>query len=123
MGFVHTDLVLSNPRSDVAAVRASALVDTGALHLHIPESVARQLELPIERFRRVTFADGREMEAPYVGPICVRVGDRECYVGGMVFGDEILLGAIPMEDLDLLVDSARRQVVPRDPRGPVSVAK
>jgi hypothetical protein len=74
----------------------------------------------------VTFADGREMDAPYVGPICVRVGDRECYVGGMVFGNEILLGAIPMEDLDLFVDSERRQVVPRDPRdprGPVSVAK
>ena len=41
----------------------------------------------------------------------------------MVFGDETLLGAIPMEDLDLLVDPARRQVIPRDPRGPVSIAK
>jgi hypothetical protein len=58
-----------------------------------------------------------------VGPLRVEVGDRECYVGAMVFGDEVLLGAIPMEDMDLLVDPARRQVVPRDPRGPVSVAK
>jgi hypothetical protein len=41
----------------------------------------------------------------------------------MVFGDEVLLGAIPMEDLDLLVDPARLQLVPRDPRGPVSMAK
>jgi hypothetical protein len=123
MAFVHVDLVLSNTRSDVAPVHASALVDTGALHLCISESVARQLELPFERFRRVTCADGGEMEAPDVGPICVQVGDRECYVGRMVFGDEILLRAIPMEDLELLVDSARRQVVPRDPRGPFSVAK
>ena len=38
-------------------------------------------------------------------------------------GEEVLLGAIPMEDLDLVVDPARQQVVPRDPRGPTSLAK
>jgi len=81
------------------------------------------MDLPFDRFRRVTYADGRSMEAPYVGPIRIEVGDRECFVGAMVFGDEVLLGAIPMEDMDLLVDPARRKVVPRDPRGPVSVAK
>ena len=43
--------------------------------------------------------------------------------GAMVFGDEVLLGAIPMEDLDLLVAPARQELVPRDPRGPVSLAK
>ena len=123
MGFVHTEVILSNPKTDAAPLHASALVDTGALHLCLPESLARQLDLPFERFRRVTFADGRVMEAPYVGPICLKVCERECYVGAMVFGDEVLMGAIPMEDLDLLVDPARRQVIPRDPRGPVSVAK
>jgi clan AA aspartic protease len=123
MGFVHTEVVLSNPRTEGTPLHASALVDTGALHLCLPEPLARQLDLPFERFRRVTFADGRQFEAPYVGPVRVAVGDRECYVGAMVFGDEVLLGAIPMEDLDLLVDPARHQLVPRDPRGPVSVAK
>ena len=123
MGFVHVELTLSNPRTGEAPLHATALVDTGALHLCLPESMARQMNLPFERFRRVTYADGRSMEAPYVGPVKVEIGDRECYVGAMVLGDEVLLGAIPMEDMDLLVDPARRQVIPRDPRGPVSVAK
>ena len=123
MGFVHVEVTLSNPRTGEAPVRATALVDTGALHLCLPESLARRMDLALDRFRRVTYADGRSMEAPYVGPVKVEIGDRECYVGAMVFGDEVLLGAIPMEDMDLLVDPARRQVIPRDPRGPVSVAK
>ena len=123
MGFVHVEVALSNPRTDDPPLHATALVDTGALHLRLPESLARQMDLPFDRFRRVTYADGRSMEAPYVGPIRIEVGDRECFVGAMVFGDEVLLGAIPMEDMDLLVDPARRKVLPRDPRGPVSVAK
>ena len=123
MGFVHVEVSLSNLRTDDPPLHATALVDTGALHLCLPESLARQMDLPFDRFRRVTYADGRSMEAPYVGPIRIEVGDRECFVGAMVFGDEVLLGAIPMEDMDLLVDPARRKVVPRDPRGPVSVAK
>lgn len=123
MGFVHVEVTLSNPRMESLPLHTTALVDTGALHLCVPEALARQMDLSIERFRRVTYADGRSMEAPYVGPIRVEVGDRECYVGAMVFGDEVLLGSIPLEDMDLLVDSARRQLIPRDPRGPVSVAK
>ena len=123
MGFVHTEITVSNPQTGAGPIHNPALVDTGALHLCLPEALARQLDLPVERFRRVTFADGRSVEAPYVGPVRLEVGDRVCFVGAMVFGDEVLLGAIPMEDLDLLVDPARRQVVPRDPRGPVSIAK
>jgi hypothetical protein len=69
VGFGHTEVILSNPKTDAAPLHASALVDTGALHLCLPESLARQLDLPFELFCRVTFADGRVVEAPYVGPI------------------------------------------------------
>ena len=93
------------------------------LHLCIPEALSRQLNLAAERVRRVTFAGGRSVEAPYVGPVRVDVADRTCFVGAIVFGDEVLLGAIPMGDLDLLVDPARQALAPRDPRGPVSIAK
>ena len=124
MGLVHAEIKLNNPQQGtVAAISTQALVDTGALHLCIPEAMSRQLNLAAERIRRVTFADGRCVEAPYVGPVRVEVGGRTCFVGAMVFGDEVLLGSIPMEDLDLLVDPARQQLVPRDPRGPVSMAK
>lgn len=124
MGLVHAEIKLDNPKeAPGGAVTTQALVDTGALHLCIPEALCRQLNLAAERVRRVTFADGRSVEAPYVGPVRVEVAGRTCFVGAMVFGDEVLLGAIPMEDLDLLVDPARLQLVPRDPRGPVSMAK
>ena len=73
--------------------------------------------------RRVTFADGRSVAAPYVGPLRVEAAGRTCFAGAMVLGYEVLLGAIPMEDLDLMVDPGRLQLVPRDPRGPVSMAK
>lgn len=124
MGLVYAGIKLDNPTlSSIAAISAQALVDTGALHLCIPEALSRQLNLTAERVRRVTFADGRSVEAPYVGPVRVEVAGRTCFTGAMVFGDEVLLGAIPMEDLDLLVDPARQELVPRDPRGPASLAK
>lgn len=123
VGLIHADIKLDNPKQSAGAISTQALVDTGALHLCIPEAISRQLNLAAERVRRVTFADGRSVEAPYVGPVRVEVAGRTCFVGAMVFGDEVLLGAIPMEDLDLMVDPGRQQLVPRDPRGPVSVAK
>ena len=124
MGLVYADIKLDNPKQGGSVpIAAQALVDSGALHLCIPESLSRQLNLAAERIRRVTFADGRSVEAPYVGPVRVEAAGRTCFVGAMVFGDEVLLGAIPMEDLDLLVDPARQELVPRDPRGPVSMAK
>lgn len=123
MGLVHADIRLDNPEEAGPAVSAHALLDTGALHLCIPDAIARQLNLSAERVRRVTFADGRSVEAPYVGPVRVELAGRTCFVGATVFGDEVLLGAIPMQDLDLVIDPARQEVVPRDPRGPASLAK
>jgi clan AA aspartic protease len=123
MGLVHTDIRLGNPNRGTTVVNARALVDTGAIHLCVPEAIARQLSLTAEQVRRVTYADGRTVEAPYAGPVRVEVAGRTCFVGAIVFGDEVLLGAIPMEDLDLIVDPARQVVVPRDPRGPASLAK
>ena len=124
MGLVDTEIKLDNPKEAPGnTVSTQALVDAGALHLCIPEALSRQLNLAAERVRRVTFADGRSAEVPYVGPVRVEVAGRTCFVGAMVFGDEVLLGAIPMDDLDLLVDPARLQLVPRDPRGLVSLAK
>lgn len=123
MSLVHTEIRLDNPKGGASVVNAQALVGTGALHLCIPEAISRQLNLAAERVRRVTFAGGRSVEAPYVGPVRVEVAGRSCFVGAMVFGEEILLGAIPMEDLDLVIDPARQQLVPRDPRGPTSLAK
>lgn len=111
MGHVFAEIELSNPRQpDLAPIVAKALADTGALMLCIPEHVALQLNLETESEREVSVADGRSIKVPYVGPIRVRFGSRFCYVGALVLGDEILLGAVPMEDMDLVVSPSRREV-------------
>ena len=118
MGHVFTDLKLSNPRrEDLSPVAVKALVDTGALMLCIPRHVAIQLDLEADSMREVTVADGRSTSVPYVGPIKVAFGNRFCYVGALVLGDEVLLGVVPMEDMDLVVDPGRRKLTV-DPASP-----
>ena len=118
MGYVFADIALGNPRrQDLAPLAVKALVDTGALMLCIPEHVAVQLALEAESTREVTVADGRSASVPYVGPIKVAFGKRFCYVGALVLGDEVLLGSVPMEDMDLVVHPGRREVTV-DPASP-----
>ena len=46
MGLVHAQIKLNNPQQcALGAVSTQALVDTGALHLCIPEAMSRQLNL------------------------------------------------------------------------------
>lgn len=85
--------------------------------LCIPEPLALELKLETESLREVTVADGRSMTVPYVGPVKVSFGDRLCFVGALVLGEDVLLGAVPMEDMDLTINPSRQQVEP-DPRSP-----
>ena len=118
MGHVFAEIELSNPREpDLLPVTAKALADTGALMLCMPEHVALQLKLETESMREVSVADGRSKNVPYVGPVRVSFGKRFCYVGALVLGDEVLLGAVPMEDMDLVVSPSRREITP-DPASP-----
>jgi clan AA aspartic protease len=118
MGHVFAEIELSNPREqDLLPVKAKALADTGALMLCIPEHIALQLKLETESMREVSVADGRSKNVPYVGPVRVSFGKRFCYVGALVLGDEVLLGAVPMEDMDLVISPSRREITP-DPASP-----
>ena len=126
MGLVYTELTLRNPLDPtLSPLTVKALADTGALHLCVPKHVALQLKLDEVDRREVTLADGTKQLIPYVGPIEVTFQNRRCYVGAMVLGDETLLGAIPMEDLDLVVHPATRTIAvnPESPNIPTSVAK
>ena len=118
MGFVFAEIRLSNPRrEDLAPISVRALADTGALTLCVPEHIAVQLQLESETTREVLVADGRSANVPYVGPIRISFENRLCYVGALVLGDEVLLGSVPMEDMDLIVNPARRQITV-DPASP-----
>jgi len=61
--------------------------------------------------KTVTTADGKRTLCDYVDPLRVRFENRECYVGAVVLGNGVLLGAVPMEDMDLIVAPPLRRVV------------
>lgn len=126
MGLIHSEIELANVQhADLAPIKVNALVDSGALHLCIPQHIANQLKLSAREQRGVTLADGTEKQVDYVGPVQIFFANRQCFVGALVFGDEALLGAIPMEDMDLVIHPARQilTVNPANPNIPMSVAK
>ena len=104
MGLVNGKVLLKNPRlPELAPVDVVALADSGAVHLCIPEHVQIQLKLEAIDNKEVTLADGSKKLVPYVGPIELRFKNRVGFAGALVMGDQVLLGAIPMEDMDLVV--------------------
>jgi len=118
MGYVQATVELSNPRLPLLeAVETQALADSCALMLCIPAALAQQLQLTQESEREVSVADGRSIRVPYVGPVKVRCQGRLCFVGALVLGDDVLLGAVPMEDMDLTINPSRQRLEP-DPRSP-----
>ena len=124
MGLIRTQVELSNPRErGLSPIAVTALVDTGAVNLCIPSHVALQLELEELERREVTTADGKSTLVPYVGPIQVRFENRSCFVGAFVLGNEALLGAIPLQDMDLVVNPRLEQVTvnPASPNIPSAV--
>ena len=125
MGLIHADIELANARQDdLLPMTVNALVDSGALHLCVPRHVANQLNLPVLDRREVTVASGEAQTVDYVGPVRIRFANRQCLVGALVLGDQPLLGAIPMEDMDLVISPARQTVTvnPASPNIAVSTA-
>jgi clan AA aspartic protease len=126
MGVITTQIELRNPLdSRLTPYQAKALVDMGAMHLCLPQHVVVQLGLQTVQQREVTTADGRRHVCDYVGPVEVTFGNRSCFVGALVIGEEVLLGAVPMEDLDLVISTSRQsvEVNPNSPNLPSSVVK
>ena len=114
MAFADAKIQLRNPRlPKLEAVEIDALADTGAVHLCIPPHIQIQLRLEEIDSKEVTVADGSRKLVPYVGPIELRYGSRIGFAGALVMGDMPLLGAIPMEDMDL-------DVVPKTLQGIVN---
>ena len=126
MGIIRSTFRFSNPvRTDLQAIDIDCLVDTGAVHLCLPEHIAIQLDLKELEQREVTGADGRRLTVPYCGPIQIRFKNRHSFTGALIMGDEPLLGAIAMEDMDLIVVPSRHSVDvnPQSPNVPQSMAK
>ena len=125
MGLVYAEIDLMNggdmylhrqkllDEKDIKQVRVNALVDSGAYMLSINETVRAQLDLPFIQKQFGTLADETLIEVDVVGPVEVHFENRSTTVRAIVLpGDaEILLGAIPMEDMDVLIDPRQQKLV------------
>ena len=125
MGLVYADIELING-DDMALVRRNVmgeeeikrmhvnmLVDTGAYNLCINESIQEQLQFPLVEKRKAETADGRIVEMDVVDNVQVRFRNRATTCRAMVLpGDsEPLLGAIPLEDMDVLIHPLRQELI------------
>lgn len=125
MGLVHANIDLINgadlvlfrrgyiKEKDIKKMKVKALVDSGAYMLAINENVKVQLDLTKVDEQMAELADGSKKKLDVVGPVEIRFENRRANVDAIVLpGDaEILLGAIPMEDMDVMIDPRHRQLI------------
>jgi len=126
MGATYADLTLTNLFTNQSLV-AKALVDTGATFMCVTEAIAVQLGFDTTEVARhlVTVADGRQIRVPRIAPIEIAFANRTYVTEALVLGDEPLMGVLPLEAMDLLVDPLRQQLIvnPEHPNFPVALAK
>jgi len=106
------------PSDQVRQVTIQGMVGTGTMRLVIPACVAEQLGLPEAGETQVHYADGRRATRKLVGNIRVELLGRESTFRAIVEPnrDSALIGAIVLEELDLVVDCVTQTLRPRDPK-------
>ena len=118
MGLIRMELELLNggdlelsrrkilPSDQIRQMKVTALVDSGAMMLAINENIRQQLGLLKTDERLAELADGSVNTYDVVGPVEIRIPHRRCSVDAIVLPgeSEVLLGVIPMEDMDLVID-------------------
>ena len=125
MGLVYADIELINAEDiglarrhyigeeSVKRMHVSMLADSGAFMMAINGSIQQQLQLPFIEKRKAVMADGSVAEFDVVGPVMVKFANRTSLCNAYLLdGDnEPLLGAIPMEEMDLLIHPLRQELV------------
>jgi len=125
MGIVRTAITLKNVRDifkaedgvikeqEIRQITINALVDTGSWTLVINEAIREELGLTVTRTESGTLADGTHSVYNLVGPLKVSWKDRHVICEALVLPDaeEVLLGAIPLEAMDLTINPRKEEVV------------
>jgi predicted aspartyl protease len=110
------------PAQQVRRLRIRGVVDSGATRLVVPERVVRELGLTITGQAGVRYGDGRTAQRPMAGGVHLTWGGRSSVFNAIVEPDRdsALIGAIVLEDLDLIVDCTTQTLRPRDPKQIIS---
>lgn len=100
-------------QEEVRQIRVNMLVDSGSYYLVINENIQAVLQLPVLRKERFRLANDRAEEHAIVGPVQVKFVDKTASCDAILLpGDcEPLLGAIPMEALDVLIHPQRQELI------------
>ncbi len=101
------------------------LVDTGAVSLVIPASMSEQLGLRIMGERMAQYANGSEEVIGFTGPLIIECLGRKTIDEALIVGNEVLIGQVILEKLDLLVDCKNQRLIPNPehPNYPVAMIK
>lgn len=100
-------------QEEVRQIRVNMLVDSGSYYLVINENIQAVLQLPVLRKERFRLANESAEEHAIVGPVQVKFGEKTASCDAILLpGDcEPLLGAIPMEALDVLIHPQRQELI------------
>lgn len=129
MGRVTVEVPLANYRDIILAedgklssgeirrASVSGIVDSGAARLVLPPNVVEDLGLPQDGETGVRYADQRTARRPIVRNVWLELCGRGSVFSAIVEPDrkDALIGAIVLEELDLIIDCTRNEVRPRDP--------
>lgn len=131
MGLIYADLELVSAddiafqrkgyieKKSIKKINITALVDSGAYMMCINEHIKNQLDLMKIGTSEAEMADGTIAKVDVVGPLIVNFKNRTTSCNAMVLPgkSEVLLGAIPMEDLDVVL-VPKRQTIDVNPDSP-----
>jgi clan AA aspartic protease len=125
MGLVYADIDLISgddlalyrrdflPEDQIKHMTVSALVDSGAYLLTINDHIREQLDLPLIEEQTVRLADETEIRVDVVGPVEIRFENRSTTMRAIVLPGSVepLLGVIPLEDLDVVIDPKQQRLI------------
>jgi len=125
MGSVHADITLINAddvgmakrnligEDEIKQMTVRMLVDGGAYMMGINQTIQEQLNLSFIEKRKVILADGSVREYDVVGPIIVKFKNRTAICSALVLdgSSEPLLGAIPLEEMDVVIHPQRQELI------------
>ncbi|NJM22428.1 MAG: clan AA aspartic protease [Richelia sp. SM1_7_0] len=106
-------------------IEIEGLVNTGAVGLVIPQQVVEDLGLRIRGQRIAQYTNGSEESIGFTGPVIVTWENLETLDEALVVGNEVLIGQVILEKLDLLVDCKNQRLIPNPehPDYPVAMIK
>ncbi len=125
MGLIYADIELINgedivmarrgymDKDEIKSLHINILVDTGSYMLAINENIQEILKLPVTEKKKAQLANGQSVWCDVVAPIQIRFQNRISNCSALVLpGDaEPLLGAIPMEDMDVMINPLRQELI------------